>query len=189
MALISCALDNISNPTNCEDRGGIKTLYWTAYENIDWDTMIGDPTKFDPATHEVLEWVMSGGGTFNKVTFERKLSFYENTYTRETDVYALLLTMVFAGKDAARRLSFQKAIQCCQIVAHVIENTGKQRVFGVDYNGVTAEPILDYFQVGRHLDAGGQLGTSKSRDEIDLIGESFYAPLFAQVDESTIPLV
>jgi elongation factor P hydroxylase len=69
MALISCALDTISNPTNCEDRGGIKTLYWTAYENVDWDAMIADPTKFDPATHEVLEWEMSRRRRFQQSDF------------------------------------------------------------------------------------------------------------------------
>lgn len=188
MAEIICALDSVQNPIDCRDRGGIKSAYWTQFQNIDWAAMLSDETKFDTNTHEVLEWVMQDGGVFSKLTFERKLSFYENTYTRETDVYALLLTMVFKGKDAARRLSFQKAIQCCEIIVHVIENTGKQRVFGVDYDGNTIESIVDYFQIGRHLDAGGQLGTSTARDEIDLTGESFFAPLFAQVDEASIPL-
>ena len=42
--------------------------------------------------------------------------------------------------------------------------------------------------VTRHLDSGGQLGTSKGRDELDLGGQSFFAPLMATVDETTIPL-
>lgn len=188
MALIQCALDQILNPTDCQDRGGIRVGYWTEFQNIDWTSMLSDPTKFDATNNLILGYTMNGGAVFNKVTFERKLSFYENTYTRDTEVYANLITMVFAGKSNVRKLALERAIQCCEIVFHVYENTGNQRVFGVDYNGDLFESILDYLQVGRHLDAGGQLGTSRSRDELDLTGESFYPPLFATVPESEIPL-
>lgn len=188
MALITCALDAIEKQANCNRRGGIRALYWTQYQNIDWETTIADPLQFDPDTHEVLEYTMVGGSTWNKIEFEKKESFYEFTYSAEDDFYTLLLTLGFAGKSVARRLALQKAIQCCEIVAHVFGYAGEQRVIGVDYNGVTAESIVELLKVTRHLDRGGQLGTSRAGDELDLGGEGFFDPIFAQVVEADIPL-
>lgn len=163
-------------------------MYWTEYANIDWPAMVGSATNFDEVNHEVLEYIMVGGATWNKVEFEKKQSFYEFTYTSEDDFYTLLLTLGFDGKSSQRRLALQKAIQCCEIVAHVFGYSGEQRVIGADYNGEVVESIVELNHVGRHLDRGGQLGTSRAGDELDLTGESFFAPMFAQVDESTIPL-
>lgn len=188
MAVITCALDAITDPSSCNDRGGIKSLYWTEYENVDWDTMLTDDTKFDTDNQEILDYTMVSSAVFSKVEFERKAAFYDFTYTRDQDFYQLLVTLQFKGKDRARRNSLQSAINCCAIVLHVYGNAGEQRVIGVDYNGEVFDPILEKLAVTRHLDSGGQLGTSRGRDELDLGGESFYAPLWASVDEADIPL-
>lgn len=125
----------------------------------------------------------------NKVEFERKEAFYDFDFTEEADVYTLLLTFLFKGKDNDRKNSLQKAIACCRMGAVIFSNDGSQRVIGRDYNGLVFDNLLEEMTVKRHKDAGGQLGTSKSRDELDLGGESFFAPLFATLDESALPLV
>ena len=163
-------------------------MYWTEYQNIDWASMVASPTNFDTANHEVLEYIMNGGAVWSKVEFEKKQSFYEFTYTAEDDFYTLLLTLGFNGKDSARRTKLQKAIQCCEIVVHIFGYGGEQRVIGADYNGEVVESIVELQTVTRHLDRGGQLGTSQPGDEVDLGGESFFAPMFAQVTEADIPL-
>lgn len=188
MPTISCALDAITTPAGCNVRGSIKTLYWTQYTNIDWETMAGDALQFNTTTQTVLDYTMVGGTVFKKVEFEPKGSFYDNTFTSDAGVYALLLTMLFSGKDITRRNSLMEAVQCCSIVAHVYGYDGKQRVFGVDWDGEAFQVLPTPFKIGRHLDSSGQLGSSPSRDEVDLIGEAFYAPLFASIAEADIPL-
>lgn len=188
MAAITCALDAISNPSTCVKRGGIRALYWTEYENIDWASMAGEETDFDTTNQQILDYVMVSSAVFNKVEFEAKEAFYEFTYTEEQDFYENLVTLMFRGKDRDRRNSLQSAIACCNIVMHIYGYGGEQRVVGVDWNGDAFAPILETMSVTRHLDASGQLGTSRARDEMDLGGQSFYAPLFANVAESALPL-
>lgn len=188
MATISCALDAISTPAGCNRRGSIKVLYWTEYANVDWDAMAGNALMFNPTTQTILDYTMVGAGVFKKVEFEPKGSFYDNTYTKDAGVYSLLLTMLFSGKDVTRRNSLMEAVQCCSIVVHAYGYDGKQRVFGVDWDGEAFQVLPTPLTVTRHLDSSGQLGSSESRDEVDLGGESFYAPLFATVAEADIPL-
>lgn len=185
---ITCSLDAITTSTDCKLRGGIRALYWTQYSNVDWATMVADPLQFDPTNQEVLDYTMVAAAVFTKVEFDRKNAFYDVTFTEDADVYAQLITMFFDGKDRARRNSLQAATLCCDIVAHVYDNNGTQRVFGVDYNGTSFDKQLTSLKVGRHLDSSGQLGQSKARDELDLSGEAFFAPLFADVDEASIPV-
>lgn len=188
MAQITCALDAISNPSSCNDRGGIRAIYWTEYDNIDWDAMAGEIADFDPTNQEILDYVMVGGAVFNQIEFERKNAFYDFTFTRDQDFYELLITLMFKGKDRDRRNSLQSAIACCNIVLHIYGNAGEQRVVGVDWNGDSFSNIVEQLAVTRHLDSGGQLGTSRGRDELDLGGQSFFAPLWASVAESALPL-
>jgi len=124
----------------------------------------------------------------NKLTFERKEAFYDFTYTADADVYELLITMFFKAKDSARRNSLQSAITCCNIGMHIYTNDGTQRVVGQDWNGESMDDMLEELRITRHLDSSGQLGTSRARDEVDLGGESFFSPLFADVAESELPL-
>lgn len=185
---IVCSLDAIATSDDCKLRGGIRTLYWCQYTDIDWSTMAGDPLQFDPTNQEVLGYTMLGGATFTKVEFDRKNAFYDVTFTEDSDVYAQLITMFFDGKNRDRRNSLQSATLCCNIVAHVFDNTGSERIFGVDWNGTGFDKQLTSLKVGRHLDSSGQLGQSIARDELDLAGESFYPPLFGAVTESSIPV-
>lgn len=187
MALISCALDQINEVASC-DRGGIRAIYWTNVANIDFDTMKADALQWDSANQEILGYTMLSSAVFNKVEFDRKTAFYEFNYSEDSDVYALLLTLGFKGKDKARRNSLQSAIKCCGIIAHIYSNDGTQRVVGIDFDGDDFNTIAERLKVGRHSDVGGQVGSSKANDEIDLVGESFFAPLFANVQEANIPL-
>lgn len=191
MALVTCALDTITKPENCNDRGGFRSFYWIEYNKIDWDALIADPLAFDPVNELVLDYTnhMIAGAVFNKIDFDRESAFYDFTYTEDTDLYTLLITMFFKGKQADRRNKLQRAIACCSVYSHLYSNDGTQRSIGIDYNGETGVPILDELSITRHLDSGGQLGTSRARDEMDLGGKAFFAPLFATVPEASIPLV
>ena len=188
MAEIQCGLDTITKPQNCNDRGGIRALYWVERSQVDFDAMLADATKFDPANQQILGYTMQAGAVFNKVEFERKEAFYSFGYTDELDAYNLLITLGFKGKSLARRNSLQKAIGCCDVYVHIYGNDGTQRTVGSDYNGEVFDPIVDALHITRHDDAGGQLGTSRSTDSLDLGGEAFFAPMFANVPESAIPL-
>lgn len=189
MAEITCGVTEILNPTICNDRGGIRKAFWFEYDKVDWETMIGDPLQFDTTNHQVLGYTMLGGAVMEPLTFLRKSAFFDFTYEREADVYTILVQWVFKAKDINRRLAIQKAIACCNLGLHIYCNDGTQRVIGPDYNGVEVDEMLEGLAVARHLDSSGQLGTSRARDEMDLGGESFYAPLFADVAEGDIPLV
>lgn len=188
MPTITCSLDAITTSADCKLRGGIRTLYWAQYTDIDWSTMAGDPLQFDTANQEILGYTMLAAAVFTKVEFDRKNAFYDVTFTEDADVYAQIITMFFDGKDRARRNSLQAATLCCNIIAHVFDNNGNERIFGVDWNGDSFDKQLTSLKVGRHLDSSGQLGQSTARDELDLTGESFFAPLYGSVTEASIPV-
>lgn len=188
MAEITCALNTIAESSTCNDRPGVRAAYWANYSDIDWDTMAGDPLDFDTTNQEILDYVMLSSAVFYKVNFERKGAFADFTYTRDQDFYNILVTLIMKGKDMDRRNSLTSAIPCCNVVLHLYMNDGTQRVVGVEWTGDAFQTMLTKLSIVRHLDSTGQVGTSRSRDEVDLGGESTYAPLFASVAESALPL-
>jgi len=188
MPEIVCATGDLLND-DCSDRGGIRAAYWTERGNVDLDTMLGDPLLFEPTNQTILNYAMVGGATFNRLEFEPEDSFYEFTYTEDVDMYEILVTMLFRGKNVGRRNVLAQALLCCDLFIHIFDYLGNQRVIGTDYNGVVFNRMPRRLRIGRHLDASGQLSQSKARDELDFTGRSFYAPMFAEVDEASIPLV
>lgn len=186
---ILCELQTVGTSSACNDRGGIRSLYVIESNKVNWATMLADPLMFDPVNQQILAFDLVASATFKKWTFERKEAFYEFTYTSEQDFYGLLITLGFKGKDRARRNALQSSIACCDVVAVIFGNGGEQRIVGIDYNGDTFDPIVELLRVTRHVDAGGQLGSNKGRDEVDLGGESFFAPLFGGLTEADLPLV
>ena len=107
---ITCGLDEILKPDNCNDRGGIRAAYWFNSSDVDWDSMIAEPTDFDTTNHIILDYGMLNSATMNKINFEAKSGFFDFTYTSDADVYEILVQFMFRGSDNARELSFQKAI-------------------------------------------------------------------------------
>lgn len=188
MPLNVCTLGEILEQAGCNFRGGIRRLYWTESANIDWAAMLADPLQFDPTNQQILGYTMIGGAVFNKLEFERKDAFYDFTYTEESGVWTLNIPMIFRGKNLTQRNTLNLATLCCDIVAHIYDNSGIQRVVGIDYDGEVFDPIVSKLKVTRVLDSSGQLGQSDARDEMDLGGESFYSPLFANVPLADIPL-
>lgn len=188
MPLLTCSLDEIAKPAGCNDRGGLRAAYWAKKSEIDFAAMVSNVLTFTPATQLIIGYTMIGGAVFTPIAFEGVGSFYNFTYTRDTDLYEQLVTLVFKGKDNPRKIAFQKAILCCDIVVHLYGNAGEQRVLGVDYDGVSLNNIPGSLQITRHLDDGGNLGTAKAKDELDFGGQSLFAPLFANVAEADLPL-
>lgn len=184
----TCELDDISEDDDCNNRGGLKTVYWTKYDNINWATMATDPLKFNPTTQTILGFTMVASAVFTKLTFGRKQAFYNFTYTKDTDVYTQIITMIFNGKSVANRNALAKAVGCCKVIAAIYDNNCLSRVVGVEWNGDSFEPQITPLAITRHLDASGQFGTDKARDEIDLGGESLITPLYSTVLESAIPV-
>lgn len=188
MARISCELLALNSLANCNDRGGILAAFWTEYDNVDWATMLADPLLFDPVNQEILGYAMNGAGVFNEVTGESKNSFYTFTYTAEQDFYELAVNLYYKGKEITRRNRLASAIACCNIVLHLYGRSGEQRVIGIDYNGETFDPIVEFARVTSHIDHGGQLGTERSHDALVLGGQSFFPPMWANVPREDIPL-
>lgn len=184
---ILCELTPIGTSAACNDRGGIRSIYVIERNKIDLAALT-DPANFDSANQQFTAIPLIAGSTWKKWTFERKEAFYEFTYTAEQDFYTLLITLGFKGKDRSRRNGLQSSIACCDIVAVIFGNGGEQRIVGLDWNGDTFDPIVELLRVTRHNDAGGQLGSNRGRDELDLGGESFFAPLFANLTEADLPL-
>ncbi len=192
LCVTTCALSDIAYDSSCSIKGGLRTVYWARYSDIDWPAILAPhappalPT-FDVPTQTVLGYIMIGNAKFNKLTFDRKSSFYNFTFTSDAELYSILMTIIFEGKSAANRQAFTNAVSCCDIVAHIFDNNCKERIIGVEYNGTSFEPQITKLRITRHLDSSGQFGTDKARDELDLGGESLTTPLFANVGELNIP--
>ena len=188
LCVTSCALNDIAYDTSCSIKGGVKTLYWARYSEIDWAAMAASATQFDQTNQKILSYTMLGTAKFKKLTFDRKSGFYNFTFTSDADVYAILITLIFEGKSSGNRNAFAKAVGCCDIIAHIFDNNCLERVVGVEWNGTAFEPQISKLKVVRHLDASGQFGTDKARDELDLGGEALIAPLYAEVTEPNMPI-
>jgi hypothetical protein len=184
----SCELSDLSASTDCSIRGGLKSAYWVRYDEIDWATMAADPLQFDTATETILAYTMVGAAVWNKLTFDRKLGFYDFTYTEDDDVYQILLTVTFEGKSKTNRNALANSIACCDIVLQLYDNNCLGRTVGVDWDGTSFEPQIKKLRITRHLDSSGQFGDSKARDEVDIGGESLTPPLFSEADETALVL-
>lgn len=184
----SCELQDIATSDECSIRGGLKTVYWAKYSDIDWSAMAADPLKFDTVNQEILDYVMVGAAVFYKLTFERKQGNFNFTYTEDTDVYTQVVTMVFEGKSRDIRNAFAGTVGCCKLILHIFDNNCLERVVGVEWDGSTFEPQVKTLKMTRHLDSSGEFGTSKARDEMDIGGESLTPPLFASVGEANMPV-
>lgn len=185
---VSCELGAISSSDDCNIRGGIKTAYWALYNEINWASMAVSGSNFDTSTQLIKDYIMVSTAKFKKLSFERKQGAYNFTYTKDSDVYTQLVTLIFEGKDNTVKNALTKAIGCCKIVFHIFDNNCIERILGVEWNGTTFDPQVVPLSITRHLDTSGEFGSSKARDEIDLGGESLMAPLYGTVGESNIPV-
>ena len=172
---------------NCP-KAGFHTLYWAEYGDIDWATMFGDPLQFDTTNRLILDYTMLNSAVFKKVQFKRNAAYYEVTQTDEQDEANLLISLLWEGKDNARKNSFDNAFRVCNKVAHVFDYNGKERVFGVDFNGLEFLELNTPLHISRILDHSGQRGSSKARDEMDLGGAGDFLPLYATVGEANMPV-
>lgn len=188
LCVTTCELSDISYDTACNIKGGLKAAYWAKISDVDWAAIAANPLLFDTTTQKLLGYTMLGGAVFHKLTFDRKQGFYNFTYTSDTDVYAQLITMIFEGKSITNRNNLVKAVSCCNLLIHLIDNNCQERIVGIEWNGTSFEPQISKLKITRHLDASGQFGTDKARDELDLGGESLTAPLYANVGETNIPI-
>lgn len=184
----TCATADITSSDECNLRGGMKTVYWCQYADIDWATMAADPLQFSTANQEILGYTMVGGAVFNKLTFDRKQGTYSFTYTEDAGVYEQVITMIFEGKSRDIRNAFAGAVGCCKLICHIFDNNCLERVVGVEWDGSTFEPQVKTLRMTRHADESGEFGTSVARDEMDIGGESITPPLFASVGETNIPV-
>lgn len=179
----SCALGDIQTDTLCQDSGGLLTVFWTDASKIDWTAMaLG--ANWDDANYSVLNWVMTGGGTWGEITFERKNGRLDALYTKENGFYEVsLLNMILSGHTKARTISLAQAISCCGIVAQIHDNNEGARVIGKEFiSGAWVDP-LERCRIARHLDTTGAFGAEddKNRDEFDLSAQHTYAPPWSDV--------
>jgi hypothetical protein len=189
MPQIVCALESLVNQLGCSKHKGVFEAYWTRRTNVDFTAMAADALKFDASNQQVLGYTMLNSATFAQIQFDKKSAFADFTYTDANGFYEIIFQAILKGKSFARRNSLQAAIQCCDILIHIYLNDNTQRVIGVEWNGVKFSEPVELVRVGRHLDGSGQIGGADARDELDLIGQQLYAPLFATVPIASLPLV
>ena len=188
MADIVCAVNSLTNPSVCNVRGGIRKIYATTYPKINFDSMLTDNTKFDTSNHKILGYTMNTGGIFYEWEFEKNEAFYEFTYSRDSQTYAINIQMFLKSKDSDRTKSLNELIQCCDLVLHIYGYAGEQRVVGIDYDGNEFAVQWETLAVGEHVDRSGQPGSSSPGDQLSFSGQSFFAPIHASVTTANIPL-
>lgn len=188
-------VEDIGDNTTCKTKGGIRTIYYEKYDFFDWaaveaDVALGNANYFD-ATNQCWTAVpplVTGGSLMAKMTFDRKSSFYEFTFTEDADVYEQVIDINFEGKSKANRNAFAKLVNCCDLIALIYDNNCQARIVGVEWNGSTFERQVKTLRIGTHADRSGQFGQSKAGDQIILVGESSIAPMVWEVAESLLPV-
>lgn len=187
----ACTLGSPTTDVSC-DSGGIRRAYWAKYSDIDWATMVGSSSSFDSATREIKTFTMLSSAVFKPLSIDAKTGKAEATYNEGDGFYSVNINLNFMGQSAANRLIFDNALSCSTLVIVTIHNNGKIRCYGVDYDSSATKFFkpLKTLRIGTHLDASGTLGNNdKTRDELTVVGESLFAPLFCNMAESAIPVV
>lgn len=177
----SCEKQDIGSDSNCNLRGGLKCAFYAKEDEIDWDTM---EASFDAVTCSITDFVMMGGGIFCSLKFSKKTGTYNFTYTRDADVYEQLITMVFEGKAAANAKAICQLIGCCDLILALFDNNCTGRVVGKEWDGEGFDDPVEGVKIVRHLDAAGEFGGDKPRDEIDFGGESTCTPVFLDLSKA-----
>ena len=162
----------IQSTIACLISGGFHTAYWTTYDQIDWaNTTITDGV--------ITAYAMNDGGLWYKVESDPKGATFNSEFTEENQFYTDQILMTF--ESLQNRQAVQSAIQTGCIVIHIFDNNCLEWVFGVSHiNGAFQKPVKT-LRVARHRMDGGQLATSLARNELDLVGESFFGPLSSTV--------
>jgi len=186
MALIVCALEGFGTSDTCNKKKGVRRVFAAQGSLIDWEAMLADPTKFNPATEQIIDYAYKTGGEHVELTFERKSGQFDATYTRDTGFYDVILQMILNGKDLTRTNAIKRMIACCDLSLHIFMADGTQRVLGIDYDGEAFDKPLMKFEISRHLDSAGALEGDESRDELDFNGQLEFAPLYANVPVATL---
>jgi len=188
MPFFNCAdppvLTGIDRFVGC-NRPGLSYAFWAKVEDIDLDA-----TVYDAATNTITSWVMQGGGTFKALYPDPKTAQYNAEYSNETGVYTQLVNLIFIGKGAAQSAAIRAAVANCALVLVVYSNDCQSRVFGIEYDPVAESLIIQSLplEVSAHRDLSAVSGgADKSRDEVDMAGESFYEPPFTDVAIDEIP--
>lgn len=186
-----CEANNITTSTDCNIRTGISKVYYAKYTDIDWAAMAADATKFNPATQTILGFTMVGGAKFAKISFDKKEANYTAIYSQDTGLYTDTISMNFKGKGAEIRNAITNLIGCCNLVAVVYDNNGgtSARVFGVDWDGTVFDRPITDFKVGTHEDNSGTFGNNDGGDKLDLVGETLYAPIYANVASTSLLVI
>lgn len=184
-SVVECALDDLVSAVECATKGGIKVAYWTLFNNVDWAATLADVTPlFDTATQTISGFVMVGSNVWNKISPKRKGSNYTQSYTSDAQSYDTNLTFIFEGKGSTLRNVFTSANGCCNIVVYVIDNTNKERLFGVDWDGVAFNNVVEIFRVRQHDDNSGDFGGDGPLDTLIIGGESETPALYGDITQA-----
>jgi hypothetical protein len=183
----SCQLPAITTVDNCQDQGGLLTVFWTDSSNIDWEAM-ATATNYTDGTFSVQSWVLTTG-SWNEITFERENGRLDSLYTSGTNYYEVsLLNLLLKGHEKARTIAMGQAIPCCGIIAQVHDNNSKARIIGKEFiNGAWVDPVRR-LRITRHLDTTGAFGTEDdlARDEFDLTARHSKPLPYSDVDIATM---
>lgn len=167
-------------------KSGIRAAAIIQKDDLNTANWLTDATLFDKACRNVLGFTFEDPAVkFEMVRFAVKDSTYQGEYTKDTDFYTHLLTLVFNGKDCNQTTTIKDWVRNCQLVMVVwTYDCNKGRLIGIDYDS-EADEFVAYetgLYVERHLDTHGQKGDGANpRDEIDLGGESECPALWVDI--------
>lgn len=186
MPIIDCELADLTTGSGCANKGGIKVAYWTLYSYVDWAATLADATPlFDQTTQTISGFTMVATNVWNKISFKRKGSFYTQSYTEDNQFYDTQITNIFEGKGATLRNALTSAINCCNIVYYLIDNNGNERLFGVDWDGVAFNPLVEPMKIRQHDDNSGDFGGDSPSDVVIFGGESETPALYGDITQAT----
>jgi len=162
----SCAVNPISTSGNCQDQGGLLTLFLIEDSNVDWEN-----STWDDASYSMTAWTLLNTSSWAEVTFERRNGRLDSLYTLDNGFYEVnLQNLLLKGHETQRTISLGQMLSCCGLIGQLHDNNGQARILGKEYiSGGWVDPV-DRLRISRHLDTHGAFGTADdtSRDEFDL---------------------
>lgn len=184
-----CTVTGLQTGSGCSYSGGIRRHFAAKYNEIDWAATLANPLQFDAATRRILGFTMIGGATWQEIKPERKGSLYTANYTTDQKSYVVQITNLFKGKGYLLRNGIDDALNCCNTVHYIIDNSCNERLFGVDYDGDAFALSVEGFRIIQHDDISGEIGGDDAQDTLIWGGEmerpAIYGNIGQTVFEST----
>lgn len=179
-----CTLTPLAEVCDRSTQGGIDVMYLVPFADIDSVTYGTDD--------EVTAITLAATKTWAKYEFEPDTAFFtqeKQLVGRNGLNYAQTLSVNFTGNSNAVRAALKSVDACCKLVAFVVDNDGKNRLFGILPKAGGSESKSTKLRSGAGAyNSGADSASEQNLRTFTLVANAKEEALYTSVLESSLQL-